>query len=193
MIVETKKGSVSLSGATSVTVKRNPLAYVPKIIGLCVAIIGVIALLFLIGGAISERAHTPWYGWLIMAFFAVAILSGMIGGGMIMVADPGRETENDFRKEEDSYTNISFILALLGGLSLLLAFLAPPVEGIAPSSIASGFSCLALAAIIYWSKSLAGKLDATIAYPTHRTTIRAISPYDADQLTAAFRERQPAA
>jgi len=193
MIIETSKGTVSLAGATSVIVKRNALAYVPKVIGLAVAIVGLAALLALLGGAFVERAHTPWYGWLIIAFLAFTILSGVIGGGLVLLADPGQEWEVKARQAEDSYGIIIFILVILGGLPLLLIALAPPVPGSAFSMVAGGVLCLVLAAVTYWSKSLAGTVDATIAYPTHRTTIKALAPYEAGKLTAAFREHQPAA
>lgn len=188
IVIETSKGAVSLAGATSVTVKRSPLAYVPKLIGLVVAILGGIALFFVIGGMISEWAHTPWYGWLFMVLWGILALYAGVVGGLMLLNDPGAETENGFRHAEDSYSTIIFILILMGGLSLLLTFLSAPTPG---SEIGGGIFCFFLAGITYWSKGLAGKVDATIAYATHRTTIRALSPFEAGKLTTAFRERQP--
>lgn len=188
MVIETSRGAVSLSGATSVTTKRSPLAYIPKFIGLAVAILGGIALFFIIGGMISEWAHTPWYGWFFFVLYAGMALYVGIGGGLMMLSDPGAETEDGFRHAEDSYAMIIFILLLMGGLSLLLTFLSAPTPG---SEIWSGIFCFFLAGVTFWSKGLAGKVDATIAYPTHRTTIRALSPYEAGKLTAKFREPQP--
>ena len=196
MIIETSKGAVSLSGATSITVKRNPLTYVPKLIGTVIAISGLVMLLTMLAGAIAERATTPWYGWLFIALLAIVILFGVIGGGVTMVEDSGKLASRLFRDPEDAYGNVAFLMVLAGIFPLIFftIFLSRgQPDRMASDTLLSAFLCFALAGITYWSRNLAGKVDATIAYPTHQTTVRALFPYEADRLTAAFRERQPAA
>ncbi|AZI37875.1 hypothetical protein NT2_13_00840 [Caenibius tardaugens NBRC 16725] len=191
MIVETSKGAVSLADATAVTVKRSLLAYVPKLIGLAVAIVGLIFIVGLIVTMITERANTPWYGWLIAAFLAVLTLPAIIGSGLTMIGDTGEfTTVKGEGKSADAYNAVTFILLMLGVFSLIMYGMMPQL----PHSVALPVSiiCFVLAGATNWSKSLAGVVNVTVAYRGHSANLHALDPVEAEQITAAFRRRAAA-